>query len=230
LKLSGSHLELVSLHIPKTAGTSFRTILQDRYGKGRVLHFDIYSSGTIEVKGKPFKRAGFKRNTSVLHGHFSYKDLHKFVDIKEGTPLITWLRHPVDRVVSNYYFLNKIIAHRLKERANENLMSRMGKSLVEFAQHSDNQNVMSRFLDGCDLSQFSFIGIQDHFEEELARLEKVMNWPSISNRIHNATALSKKEISAIEYEQIAKLNQLDMQLYEDACFIRNQSLSLNKNL
>ncbi len=230
MKLDGTNLELVSLHIPKTAGTSFRTILEDQFGKKKVLQFSIYASGTIEVKGKSFKKEAFKNKTTVLHGHFRYKDLHKFVELNEGTPFITWVRHPVERVVSNYYFLSKIIADRLKEKPDENLMSRMGKSLLEFAQLHDNQNVMSRFLEGSDLRNFKFIGIQDHFEEELERLGKCMNWPLIRNRVHNATAQSIKQISSTDFEEIEDLNKEDMLLYREACTIRMQALSLNNSL
>ncbi len=225
MKISAEHIKLVSLHIPKTAGTSFRTILEERFGKPKVLHFDIYASGSIHAKRKPFDRNSFRKKTAVLHGHFSYTDLHNYVKLPQDVAMITWLRHPVDRVVSNYHFLNEIIAKRLKELPDENLMSRMGRSLLEFAEQTENQNVMSRFLKGSDLSRFKFIGIQDHFEEELVRLERIMNWPPIVNRIHNATERLKLEISTREYEQIALLNQGDMMLFEQACHLRNQTLS-----
>jgi hypothetical protein len=227
LKLKCENLELVSLHIPKTAGTSFRTVLQERYGKRQVLHFDIYPSGAIHAKGKALKGCDLGKKTKVLHGHFGYRDLYEKVEINPKTPVITWLRHPVERVVSNYFFLNKIMAGRLKERPDENLLARMGRSLSEFAQQEENQNRMSHFLAGADLKSFHFVGIQDYFEEDLQRLALSMQWPMIANRVHNATEVKKPEISEAEYQLIESLNQRDIDLYEEALNLRNQSLKLN---
>ncbi len=39
--IQAPHLELISLHIPKTAGTSFRSNLVNVYGKKAVARFDI---------------------------------------------------------------------------------------------------------------------------------------------------------------------------------------------
>ncbi|WP_421947534.1 hypothetical protein [Phaeodactylibacter xiamenensis] len=36
----GNQLELLSFHIPKSAGTSFRNMLRDVYGAEAVLRFD----------------------------------------------------------------------------------------------------------------------------------------------------------------------------------------------
>ena len=224
MKLNCENIELVSLHIPKTAGTSFRTVLQERYGKRAVLHFDIYASGTIHAKGKKLKGDNLGKKTKVLHGHFAYADLFDKVAVQANTPVITWLRDPVERVVSNYFFLNKIIAARLQEGPDENLMNRMGRSLKEFAQQEENQNVMSRFLAGADLQSFRFIGIQDYFEEDLQRLSKIMAWPAIKNRVHNATQLEKPQITEADYQLVAEANKKDLVLYQEALELRTESL------
>lgn len=95
-------LEMISIHIPKTAGTSFYAILQDIYGK----------SHSIEVKREQARaNAGkFQRflqpEHRVLHGHFHFEEIQNLYD-PERVKLVSWLREPVSRVISNYYFFNR---------------------------------------------------------------------------------------------------------------------------
>ncbi|WP_417612803.1 sulfotransferase family 2 domain-containing protein [Owenweeksia hongkongensis] len=221
MKLDGQNIELVSLHIPKTAGTSFRTILEESFGRRSVVRFDIYKSGEVYLKDKPIKGTSLGRKTRVIHGHFSYQDFVDRVDYDHSIPMVTWLRHPLQRTLSNYYFLNKIIADRLKERPEENLMKRMGRSLMEFVAQEENQNIMNRFLEGADLKQFKFVGIQDDFEEELIRFEKTMGWKGVVNRVHNATNANRESLTAEERAFILEANKKDMELYQEALRIRN---------
>ena len=225
MKFDGQNIELISLHIPKTAGTSFRTILEEFYGRRSVVRFDIYKSGEVYLKDKPIKGNSLGRRTRVLHGHFSFQDLTSKVDYDPAIPVVTWLRHPIQRTLSNYYFLNKIIAERLKERPEENLMKRMGRSLMEFVAQEENQNIMSRFLEGADLEQFKFVGIQDDFEEELVRFEKTMGWNGVANRVHNATNTNREDLTQEERDFILEANSKDMKLYQEALRIRDTQLN-----
>jgi len=104
-------IELVSLHIPKTAGTSFRNILKEVYGSSHVARLDIRRN--IEVDGRIFKGSGLKKGVQVVHGHFSFRKLTDNFDIPSGCPVVTWLREPAERVISNYYYLDKILRKEL---------------------------------------------------------------------------------------------------------------------
>ena len=109
-------------------------------------------------------------------------------------------------------------------------MKRMGRSLSEFAQQDENRNVMSRFLAEADIASFRFIGIQDYFVEDLQRLAKIMAWPSIKNRVHNATQLVKPPVSDKEYQLIEEANTKDLALYKEALALRLESLKTLREL
>lgn len=217
-----NNIELVSLHIPKTAGTSFRNILKEQFSNKSVVRLDIYDSGVIHLDEKNYTKTELKSHVKIIHGHFKYPDLIQKFDISEDVPFITWLRDPVARVVSNYYFLLKIIADRLKEKPEENLLNRVAKSLKEFAAQEETQNVMSKFLVGLELEQFKFIGIQDSFESELERLVKTMGWEKVKNIKHNVTGKTTPPIDEETLEFIKKVNQKDIELF-------NRALELNDN-
>jgi len=76
--------ELSSVHIPKTAGTSFGAALLDWYG--RQLSVDYGG-----LKSRPGK------TKLAVHSQFP-------AEKREADRVITWLRDPAARIVSMYYF------------------------------------------------------------------------------------------------------------------------------
>lgn len=220
-----NNIELVSLHIPKTAGTSFRNILKKQYKKKQVCRLDIYPSGDIELNEKKFTDTVLKNDIKVIHGHFSFKKINTHFELATNTPFITWLRDPVERVISNYFFLKKIISDRLQETPNENLFNRMGKTLKEFVVQEETQNVMSKFIHHSELENFKFIGIQDDFNDELKRLEKIMGWDNIKPVYDNITDAKAQFIDDETIELIRLLNKDDIQLYHKGLEI-NQKRNL----
>ena len=116
---------VISFHIPKTAGTSLSNTLVDVYGVRRVLR--MYGKGMYTERVPDRVR--------VIHGHINRQQL---VEIYERNPewrpaaIITWIRNPVDRMISNYFFLLAELGTRLRRRRRPTLFKRMVRSLDEF--------------------------------------------------------------------------------------------------
>lgn len=215
-------VELISLHIPKTAGTSFRNILKDVYGSGSVARLDIRRN--IELNSKVLRANKLKSGIKVLHGHFSYSKLVEHFDIADGTPVITWLREPAERVISNYYYLDKILRKELNENKKDlNILAKMEKTLVEYASTEANRNRMSKFLDGISPEEFFFIGFTDYYEEDLADVARLLNWKNYNLHQHNLTG-RKPEVDKESLQKIRELNQDDYELYEHALRLREKRI------
>jgi hypothetical protein len=214
--------ELISLHIPKTAGTSFRNILKLMYNEDQVVRFDIRMGGLVFLNEEPY----FENTlpcAKVIHGHFSYENLNSAFTIPENCPIITWLRDPVQRVVSNYYYLEARLIDILQEEKNQlHILGKMQRSLIEYARADINRNRMSQFLQGIDLKKLAFIGIQEQFATDLPLLAARLNWPFVPEIIYdNVTA--EKEMRIIPedvLEEIKALNAEDVRLFEEAKEIR----------
>ncbi len=225
-KRSNQKLELISIHIPKTAGTSFRNILKEVYGENGVVRLDIpLYSQLVKINEQAYSSTKLPFGTRVVHGHFSLEQLKENFEIIDSVPIITWLRHPVDRVISNYYYLEKRLKEELQEEAKGlNILSKMQRSLPEYARDEINRNRQYKFLNGIDLEDFSFVGIQEHFSEDLISLSKQLDWPVYEELKHNITG-SKYQVSAEDRAEIAELNTKDMDLYEKAIELRKKRMT-----
>ena len=130
--------EIVSLHIPKTGGTSFWRVLEHVYAAETVQR--VFPGDYEEHEKFPIERG-----TRALHGHIRYKDLEAFFDLPADVRLVTWLRDPTDRVISNFHYL----VERREMRESD---------LLEYAARGSARNRMSRFLKGADLDDFFLWG------------------------------------------------------------------------
>ena len=103
---------LISVHLPKTAGVSFGSAL-DRYFGGNVLRDYAdrpLNSGTFQRNFKTLSlsvkniAAGQKlAHLACIHGHFMPLK-YRFLPVAQEKQFVVWLRDPVERIASHYYF------------------------------------------------------------------------------------------------------------------------------
>ena len=221
-----NQIELISVHIPKSAGTSFRNILKQVYGEQAVIRLDIdLMYQQLKINEAEFEGYQLDKKIKVVHGHFSPALLRAQFKIDDQIPMITWLRDPVERVISNYFYLEKRLKEELEEeRKGLNILSKMQRSLMEYAGAEINRNRISKFLNGAQIKDFTFVGIQEHYSEDLRILASILGWNDFQELHHNQTGKTKREISPEDRAEIARLNPLDMALYQEAMELRSQGV------
>ncbi len=199
---------LVSIHVPKCAGTSFRHILRDVYGDALWLNY-----GTIFVRSQA-RASLIPAGTRCIHGHF-FADA--FDDVLPKRRLITWLRHPVERVVSNYYHFLR--SPDMRDDCCRALYERK-LTLLQFAELDWMRNEATRYLTGKRLTDFAFVGIAERFEESLEVFGSQFGWTNpVSARRDNTNperTTDRYPLSAHDYHRIAALNAADLVMYEHA--------------
>src|SRR6185437_16889602 len=98
----------------------------------------------------------------VVHGHFNIRK-YKGVSARWR---VTFLREPIDRALSHYFFWMKYPrhGHRLHDYVLDNQLG-----FLEFARLPMIRRFYSAvFFDGVDMGHFSFIGFHERLEEDLA--------------------------------------------------------------
>lgn len=221
-----NNIQLVSIHIPKTAGTSFRNTLKEVYGEQKVQRLDI-GDKKFHLEQVPFQLDKLPKEIEVVHGHMVYHLLEEKFNISNKIPVITWLRDPVDRVISNYKYLSKRLAEELDEEGKGlNILSKMQRTLMEYAHDERNRNRMSKFLSGIQPEELFFIGLTKHYSEDLKYLSQLLNWKKYEEHRYNVTGRSTADATAEERKTIEKLNALDVDLYQKAIELRKQRKSI----
>ncbi len=216
-----NNIEYVSMHIPKTAGTSFRNMLKDHFGENNAVRLDIrFEIKRIDVENIEFTQKKLPSNIRVIHGHFNYTDLSDLFELSDDVKLITWLRDPVERVVSKYFYLQKRLREELDEEGKGlNILAKMQKSLIEYARAEISRNRMCKFLGSTDLSKFYFVGFYENYNEDMTKIANLLGISNFEIYKHNITGKKEKVDEAI-LQEIAELNSKDIALYEQALELR----------
>lgn len=201
---------LLSVHIPKTGGVSFRNMLKEYFGAGFVLSYwevtDAWGQVLPEVPA----------TAACAHGHFV---AHELADRFPAATLVTWVRDPVERVASSYY-------HRLRDPDPRNYVSRMlhekNLTLCEYAELPEARNEMAHFMGRKRPADFAFIGITEHFAETMGGFCHQFGLPPAPVRRDNCNptrASARYPLSPEERAHLVALNEVDAGIYAE-CLAR----------
>ncbi len=165
---------LVSVHMPKTAGLSFRATLEQHYGAGFRHDYADYPlasplperhAAALEhsLGAEPAAYEGVR----CIHGHFLPVKYLLLADSMECR-FVTWLREPVQRLVSHYYYWQRSYDPAAEETSS--LHRRVVEeewTLEQFCLAPELRNVYSQFLWAFPLRALDFVGITEYFAEDL---------------------------------------------------------------
>ena len=213
---------LISVHIPKTAGSTYQKHLRSIFGKNICYDFtDQYdfvdpASPTMLMRilrmlhAAKRGRASIRDTDECITGHFRAS---KYYALYPDAKLVTWVRDPVERVISHYYHWLRhptrrhSVCHRLHK---ENL------SLVQFAEIPEMRNLQFRYLDGINVEEFWFVGVQEYFDEMMPLFYKQMRLPNQffpAENVNKKNASDKYSIDMETKKYIRELNSKDQELY-----------------
>jgi hypothetical protein len=177
---------VVSVHVPKVAGSSLYTQLANLLGEDEVV-LDLAHD---PVSGRP-GAAAFPAGARVVHGHFPARRY-----AGNAACWITFLRHPVENVFSNFAYWRRVHAPSL------NLDLRKFPSVLDFASYPGQDRLFSElYFGGFDMRRFDFIGFHETRAADMPRLGALLGLP-LRSEIHvNKTPVC--DIRAAEEEDPA---------------------------
>ncbi len=212
-------VELISVHVPKTAGTTFRDILNQIYGKENI-YFDY-----IPPKYVKHEPSDLPHNFRVIHGHFN---ILKYDCLHAQAKKIIWLRHPIHIVISLYfYWLHVPLGDIYQCLDIVRDVKMLNINLEEFVEHGAAKNLISQYISGKKINDFDFVGVNEFFLEDLADLQKMLNWSDfrIYEKNTNPNPKYQEELESVFsqktlIEKILRNNQEDLEIYQEALRLR----------
>ena len=207
-------MELIFIHIPKTAGSSLRSVLHKVYGRDAVITVGVDIPATKEIIYKDMLPAG----TRVLTGHLAYpqvEDLRR----QTGAKIISFLRDPTERYISHFFHLRRRQTRTLGLRHELHARLPIWVHLCLFRYH----NVMSRSLKPLPMQGFDFIGFRETFSDDVKALAKLLDWPEEGAHTGRFNAnentdypLTARKLPDVAGALIRRVNAADTLLYEEA--------------
>lgn len=225
---------LVSLHLPKTAGSSFLAALDEHFGKLVLRDYE-----DLPINTPPFQRKtnaltkcvahilAPPRNVQCIHGHFLILKYRFCRNVK----FITWMRDPIERLGSHYHYwiknFNPETAGHLHKRVVEEKWS-----FERFCFSPEFKNFYSQFLWGFPIKKFHFIGITECFETEMDYFAE--NFLGSPLNVHRKNVNDDRPAVSYFHDKrirnlVAEYHSKDVLLYQQALKIQTSRRSTGFN-
>lgn len=227
LAFKGGSLVIVSVHLPKTAGTSFAATLERNFGTALLRDYADFPINTPQYERNKSALQNSVSNAEkdfqdieCIHGHFLPIKYLLLSDRRDIT-FITWLRNPVERVLSHYHFWQRSFNPKNAPPLHRQMMEE-GWSLERFSLGREVRNLYCQFLYGFPLEYFSFIGITEFYDDDFTFFTSHVFDSSLEPERLNVrnTASDGYQIPESLRNDIQQYHSKDMDLYQRALEMR----------
>lgn len=229
---------LVSVHMPKTAGLSFRASLEEHFGDRFRHDYQDYPLARQPAErraqarrwGEAAQPSDFA-GVDCVHGHFLPL---KYLGLARTLPcrFVTWLREPVARLVSHYGYWQQAYdpASDLTSTLHRRVIEE-GWSLERFCLAPELRNVYSEFLWGFPPERLSFIGITEFFAEDLRYfsqeiLGNKLQPHTLNRRAGGDGAETEADLGVADRGAVENYHRDDMALYRRALELRQRRIAV----
>lgn len=210
------------IHIPKTAGTSFRVAAERYFGARRVV-YDYGKQSPVtgdSVRAHLYEREApdmpallelwRTQNVALIAGHQPFKRFGAEVGLPRT---FTFLRNPLERCFSEYLHFQR------EQRF-------AGTFRDFFTDMKGNRQLQA--LSGVPYQALGFVGITERYRESLGLLNELYGWKARYRKTNRAgwRAPSVDSVSAEDRAHFDALNAADIMLYRSACRLLDQRLHL----
>lgn len=203
---------IIVSHVPKSAGNSFKMALRGYFGD-RLLSISAGAEKMIDPT-TDIPDGFYVHNSTCLFGHLAPA---QFLPLKEkhNIKFMTWMRHPVERIVSHYRFLPEVYdgAGPLQQRVVDEKWG-----LMEFCLSPEFRNLYSRYYDGFGLENFDFIGLVEYYKEDLDWVSR--RWFDGELEYYYLLKSVYNHIDLEDWFKIFDYHQQDVELYRKAWELR----------
>ncbi len=220
--------ELISIHIPKSGGTSFDKVLKHWFGFGFCRHY--YNHAKAKTPLKINLRMGLKSILPIcVHGHFDSETPNQTVwdYYPKANQFISIYRDPLELQMSYYFYQKKLIKDRASFWNGEQLIddSFLGKDIDEHLEEKSDYNWLKKsmpfeinLLNYKEVIENNFIhiGITDKLQRSVDIFAEKLNKKTMIVPLENASVWDQKP-SESSIRKFKENNVLEYAFYDYAC-------------
>lgn len=216
---------LIFLHIPKTAGQTFNRILSSQFPRRSTVLVGTGRS-TPSLSALASLPETEKLQVRLVTGHVAF-GIHEL--FPQPSRYIAFVRDPVERVISNYWYVKRTPRHFMHDTIVSNDLSL--EDYVTSGLNPQLENGQTRLLAGAEeetatpelleramsniAERFLLVGLTERFDETLLLLKGALGWRDVGYERINATPGSAKGSSPSDstLSMIRERNRIDDALY-----------------
>jgi len=212
----------IFVHIPKTAGSSFREELSRRLAPEYHLKVNYTSGQPLPAQRRAAIESCIASNRHnrfrFVSGHVQYVHMSRLAQSDPRARLITILRDPVSRVISDFHY-QRSSEHPLAEQFKQRF-----PTLEDFVRFEAGQNKMVKFLrrgrtegaaDVVDrmMKEYAFVGLQDDYDLSFRLMTHLLG-QSVAPKAHLRKGNGDTAVASETRDLITALNQDDVMVFE----------------
>jgi hypothetical protein len=212
---------ILSLHVPKTGGSSFRESLRNCYGSRALFDYgDLVGVNTPEAIAHRERRTAKARarkddlasRYDVIHGHFLPE---KYFGLFPVEGFSAFFRDPFQQTLSHYDFFQR---HPEIDHPVVKLVHAVQMSLPEFIEAFPDPQ--TRFLGGLGIDDLAVVGPMEQYERLVALFNSVFGCriaPSSTRENANPGRDGAYAVDAQTRKAIERYRGGDIEAYRRAC-------------
>lgn len=213
---------IISIHVPHTAGTSFRMLLREFYGERLFLDYGDWvgynTRGSMRRRERRSIEISKKKNEllrdfNAIHGHFT---ADKYRRILAQASFAAFFRDPFQQTVSDFECMKRYpnIRHPALKVFHD-----LKPDIVEYIRCPIFQTSQMEFLGSLSLSDLEFVGLTEEFEISVELFNRTFGAKLSATYQANVNPNGNGRPYPIDHDlrkEIARYRSSDVELYERA--------------
>ena len=201
--------QILFIHIPKTAGTSFRKAAENYFTKENtyydyslsssetsdIISVNVYQNQDMYALAKYFEN----KENIFLSGHFHAT---KYAPLFETLNIVSFVREPIEQVLSHYDHHCRYLGYK--------------EVLETFVKDHRFKNIQSRILAGRPIELYGFIGLTEEYSKSIMLINDYykLNIEVLTENINENKFLTSDSLDNEMLNLIIKENSDDIELYK----------------
>jgi hypothetical protein len=213
---------ILSIHVPKAAGNSFRALLEAELGERLMLDygdwagFDVPEANqrrdvrTLEMRGR---RGELLEKYDAIHGHFI---ADKYLGLFPREDFVAFFRDPYQQALSHYWFL---VRNPQREHPEEKMLHDAKMTLHDYLTWDAFRDQQSQYLGSLAIDDFAMVGLSEEFYRSVELFNRIFGYNLSGHSFLNVNPDHQGADYAIDQDvrkAVEKYRAGDIELYRRA--------------